>query len=487
MPEETARGLDDREDHLFAALFSAKLNVGASVTVVASTEATTSLDVETARAERSNYEVKLFNAWQKKNGALTEEAPSWLWQLVLAADQFVVQRSLPQEPDGRSIIAGYHWFGDWGRDTMIALPGLTLATGREDVARQILLAFSRYVDGGMLPNNFPDSGASPEYNTVDAALWYFEAVRQYFDATQDAVTLQKLFPVLAGMIDAHVKGTRYNIHVDSSDGLLYAGVPGVQLTWMDAKVGDWVVTPRSGKPVEIQALWYNALRVMEDLAQRFGDESGCKRYRNMATLTHWSFNHLFWNDRAGCLYDVVNGAPPDPTIRPNQIFAISLPHSMLSQERAVKVVEVVERDLLTAYGLRSLSPSDTRYRGRYEGGVYERDSSYHQGPVWPWLMGPFITAYVKVKGRGRKAREHAAGLLAGFHTHLKDAGIGQISEILDGDAPHTPRGCVAQAWSVAEILRATAEDVLQVKKSVSSPRRKAAVAVPSLLEARSSV
>src|SRR5260370_6481720 len=265
--EETARGLSDREDRLFAALFRARLEVGSSVTLVVSTEPAALLDGETARAERANHDVKLFQDWQAKNEALAEEAPWWLWQLILAADQFIVKRSLPEEQDGRSIIAGYHWFGDWGRDTMIALPGLTLATGRAGVARQILLAFARYVDGGMLPNNFPDAGGKPEYNTVDAALWYFESIRQYFEATQDVVTLQELFPVLAAMIDAHIAGTRYNIHVDQADGLLYAGVPGVQVTWMDARIGDWVVTPRTGKPVEINALWINALETMAGFAR----------------------------------------------------------------------------------------------------------------------------------------------------------------------------------------------------------------------------
>src|SRR6266404_5885857 len=268
--EETARGLEDREDRLFAALFRTKLQVGASVTLVATTEANALLDGETAAAEHANREVKLFTAWQEKHKSLAVEAPSWLWQLILSADQFIVKRSLLEEPDGRSIIAGYHWFGDWGRDTMIALPGLTLATGRAEIAKQILLTFSRYVDGGMLPNNFPDAGGKPEYNTVDAALWYFESIRQYFASTQDTATLVKLYPVLAGMIDAHVKGTRYNIHVDPADGLLFAGGPGVQLTWMDAKIGDWVVTPRTGKPVEINALWINSLETMAQFARRLG-------------------------------------------------------------------------------------------------------------------------------------------------------------------------------------------------------------------------
>ena len=265
LPMETERGLEDREDHLFAALFHAKLNPGESLTLVATTEGTTPLDGEASRTQRANHESTLLTAWQAQNEKSAANAPAWLRQLVLAADQFIVKRSLLEEPDGRSVIAGYHWFGDWGRDTMIALPGLALVTGRSEVARHILLAFARYVDAGMLPNNFPDAGGKPEYNTVDAALWYFEAARQYFAATQDTATLQELYPVLAGMIDAHVAGTRYNIHVDSADGLLYAGGPGIQLTWMDAKIGDWVVTPRTGKPVEINALWINALETMAHL------------------------------------------------------------------------------------------------------------------------------------------------------------------------------------------------------------------------------
>src|SRR5205807_6868265 len=326
--EETERGLEDCEDRLFAALFRTKLQMGSSVTLVATTESTTPFDGETARAERANHDVQLFQEWQAKNEALAEEAPSWLWQLILAADQFIVQRSLPEEPDGRSIIAGYHWFGDWGRDTMIALPGLTLATGRAGVARQILLAFLRYVDGGMLPNNFPDAGGKPEYNTVDAALWYCESIRQYFEATQDVVTLQKLFPVLAGMIDAHIAGTRYNIHVDPADGLLYAGAPGVQLTWMDAKTGDWVVTPRAGKPVEINALWINALETMAGFARLLGKPN--EAYPRLSAKAKKSFQK-FWNAERNCCFDVVDspGIGNDDALRPNQIFAVSLPVSPL--------------------------------------------------------------------------------------------------------------------------------------------------------------
>ena len=283
--------------------------------------------------------------------------------LTVAADQYIVSRG-----DQKTVIAGYHWFSDWGRDTMIALPGLTLLTGKPEVARSILRTFAQHMDQGMLPNRFPDAGETPEYNTVDATLWFFEAARAYLAYTGDLEFVRnELYPVFVDIISWHVRGTRYGIKVDSS-GLLASGEQGVQLTWMDAKVGDWVVTPRRGKPVEIQALWYNALCIMEDLANRFADETGQKRYRNMATVASWSFNRLFWNENAGCLYDVTNGAPPDPSIRPNQIFAVSLTHSMLSPERAKSVVQKVQEHLLTPYGLRSLAPTDPQYRGRYTGG-----------------------------------------------------------------------------------------------------------------------
>jgi glycogen debranching enzyme len=252
-------------------------------------------------------------------------------------------------------------------------------------------------------------------------------------------------------------------------GLLASGQEGVQLTWMDAKVGDWVVTPRRGKPVEIQALWYNALCIMEDLARKFGDDAGQKRYRNMATVASWSFNRLFWNEKAGCLYDVTNGAPPDASIRPNQVFAVSLTHSMLSSDRAKSVVEKIQEHLLTPYGLRSLAPSDPQYRGRYTGGPFERDGAYHQGTVWPWLMGPFITAYLKVNGNSEAARRQASEWLSPLRDHLADGGLGHISEILDGDVPQRPCGCIAQAWSVAEILRAYVEDVQGVRPAPKTP------------------
>jgi predicted glycogen debranching enzyme len=452
LAEETARGLDDHEDHLFAALFRAKLEVGSSVTIVATTEAKTSLDGETAYAERANHEVKLFQDWQAKNESHAEEAASWLWQLILAADQFIVKRSLPEEPDGRSIIAGYHWFGDWGRDTMIALPGLTLATGRADVAKRILLAFSRYVDGGMLPNNFPDAGGKPEYNTVDAALWYFEAIRQYFAETQDAATLQKLFPVLAGIVDAHVRGTRYNIHADAADGLIFAGGPGVQLTWMDAKIGDWVVTPRTGKPVEINALWINALETMAEFARRLKQPG--EGYEKLAAKARKNFQK-FWNAERGCCFDVIDslGVGNDASLRPNQIFVVSLPVSPLSPDQQKSVVDVCARHLLTSHGLRSLAAGEPGYTGHYGGSLRDRDAVYHQGTVWGWLLGPFALAHYRVY----RDREAALRFLEPLGRQIYSSGLGTLSEIFDGDAPFTARGCIAQAWTVAEVLRAWKE------------------------------
>jgi predicted glycogen debranching enzyme len=447
--EETARGLDDHEDQLLAAVFSVKFEIQSSATIVVSTEANASLEVETAKAERANHEVKLFQSWQAKDESYTENAPSWLWQLILAADQFIVKRSLPEMPDGRSIIAGYHWFGDWGRDTMISLPGLTLATGRPDVAKRVLLAFSRYVDAGMLPNNFPDAGGTPEYNTVDAALWYFEANRQYFAATQDTATLQQLFPILAGIIDAHVKGTRYNIHVDPADGLLFAGSPGVQLTWMDAKVGDWVVTPRTGKPVEINALWINALETIAEFA-RLLKQPG-EGYEKLAVKAKKNFQK-FWNPTRACCYDVIDapGIGNDASLRPNQIFAVSLPASLLSNEQQKSVVAVCAQHLLTSYGLRSLAPGESGYTGHYSGSPRDRDAAYHQGTVWGWLLGPFALAHYRVY----RDRNAALRFLEPLGRQIYSAGLGTLSEIFDGDAPFTPRGAIAQAWTVAELLRA---------------------------------
>jgi predicted glycogen debranching enzyme len=453
LPMERERGLEDREDHLFAALFRAKLNPGESLSIVATTEASTLLDGEASRAQRATHESSLLEAWQAQNQKSPVDTPGWLRQLVLAADQFIVKRSLPEEPEGRSVIAGYHWFGDWGRDTMIALPGLTLATGRSELARRMLLAFARYVDAGMLPNNFPDRGGKPEYNTIDAALWYFQAVHQYFAATEDTATLEKLYPVLAAMIDAHVAGTRYNIHVDSTDGLLYAGGPGIQLTWMDAKIGDWVVTPRTGKPVEINALWINALETMEQFARLLSKST--ENYGRLSLQAKNSFQK-FWNAERNCCFDVIDvpGAPKnggkDAALRPNQILAVSLPVSPLPKDQQKSVVDICAERLLTSHGLRSLAPGEPDYQGHYGGDQRSRDAAYHQGTVWGWLLGPFALAHLRVYNDPPVALRY----LEPLGSHIGALGLGTLAEIFDGDPPHTPRGSIAQAWTVGEILRA---------------------------------
>ena len=449
LQEETARGLDDHGDHLLAATASLELTVGKCSTFVLTTNTGVNLDATLALAEHVERERSLCTKWQESDPQGASVSPTWVRQLILAADQFVVKRSLPEGPDGRSIIAGYHWFGDWGRDTMIALPGLTLTTGRTDVAKKILLAFARYVDKGMLPNNFPDAGGSPEYNTVDAALWYFEAVRQYYEATMDTEAIVKLFPALDQIVSAYRNGTRYHIHVDEADGLLYAGEEGVQLTWMDAKVGDWVVTPRIGKAVEVNALWFNALKTMAKLAP-FGKKLA-EPFEQMAATVQKSFSK-FWNAAAGCCYDVIDDPRlgNDSTLRPNQIFAVSLPESPLPLEKQKAVVDICARRLLTSYGLRSLAQDERGYQGHYGGGPRERDAAYHQGTVWGWLMGPFVLAHLRVYGDCKTARS----FLEPLGMQIFSRGLGTLSEIYDGDAPFTANGCIAQAWTVAEVLRA---------------------------------
>ncbi len=446
---EQERGLDFAEDLFSPCAFTFDLNASGKISIIASTE-------------RRN--VRMANAYRKaelerRNSLVGKpQADQLISTLTAAADQFIVARERC-----KTVIAGYHWFADWGRDTMIALPGLTLATGHAEIAKSILAEFVNHVDQGMLPNRFPDAGEIPEYNTVDATLWFFEAVRSLLQYTNDFEFVRaNLYVVLTDIIDWHVKGTRYQIHIDD-DGLLYSGEPGVQLTWMDAKVGDWVVTPRHGKPVEIQALWYNALRLMEQLAAKFKDGKAKKKYATMADKARAAFNEVFWNEEAGCLYDVVNGDLRDASVRPNQVIAISLTNSMLSKDRAASVLRVVEHELLTPRGLRTLSPKDPNYIGRYEGDPRSRDGAYHQGTVWPWLMGPFITAYVKTFGK-KAGRNFATEWLSHFQDHFNEACLGQVSEIFDGDAPHIPRGCVAQAWSVSELLRAMVEDVYEKKE-----------------------
>lgn len=446
---EQERGLDSREDLFNPLVLAWKLSDKQSATVIASTEQKDIREAATVRKTEVQRRQELL--------ASSPVDDPLIRALTVATDQFLVRRS-----EEWTVIAGYPWFTDWGRDTMVSLPGLTLFTGRSARAKSILRNFARQTDMGMLPNRFVDSGEKAEFNTVDATLWFFEAARAYAASTNDYDFVRhELYPVFTQMIDFHVKGTRYNIKIEE-DGLLHAGAPGAQLTWMDAKIGDWVVTPRSGKPVEIQALWYNALRIMEDLAARFEDEERRKQYSGLASLASETFNRVFWNKDLHCLYDVVEDGGPDRSIRPNQIFTVSLHYSMLSAERARAVVDTVERELLTPAGLRTLNPGDPRYRGTYQGDQRSRDSAYHQGAVWPWLLGPFISAYVKVNGGSEQARSRAHELLRGMEEHLTEAGLGQISEIFDGDAPHQPRGCFAQAWSVAEILRALCEDVYQI-------------------------
>jgi predicted glycogen debranching enzyme len=442
---EKERGLDSVEDLYSPFSLGFNLAGNSSAAIIAST-----LEHDVVDAHR------LQEQELQRRARIVHQAPAedaFARQLTTAADQFIVARG-----DQKSVIAGYPWFGDWGRDTMISLPGLTLVTERFEEARNILRAFARNIDRGMLPNRFPDSGETPEYNTVDATLWMFHAVHELLRYTHDYDFVRtELYQPLADIIAWHERGTRYGIHLDS-DGLLSAGEHGVQLTWMDAKVGDWVVTPREGKPVEIQALWHNALRVMAHLASTFNEPAESSRYAALAERTRAHFTEVFWNESAGCLHDVITPGGADSSIRPNQIFAVSLPFPLLSNDQALRVIEVVEWELLTPFGLRTLSPRDPNYRGRYEGDPVSRDGAYHQGTVWPWLLGPFLSAYVKVHGGTEEARRRADHFLDPLRDHLLHAGLGQISEVFDGDAPHRPGGCFAQAWSVAEILRTYTED-----------------------------
>jgi len=452
LPAERARGLDDREDRLYAAHFRCCLEVGESVTVVFSTEEAAELDGDYARSARANHDLEVFRAWQGQHARVcsspADDEPGWLWQLVLAADQFLVRRTLSGGGDG-SVIAGYPWFGDWGRDTMISLPGLALSTGRPEIAREVLLSYGRYVDQGMLPNHFPEAGRAPDYNTVDATLWYFEAARKYFEATQDLTFVQELFPTFAAIIDAHVQGARYNIKVDPADALLTAGTPGVQLTWMDAKIGDWVVTPRTGKAVEVNALWINALHTIGNFAHVLLRPS--EGYERLAERATQSFQK-FWNPERDCCFDVIDtpSGIHDPAIRPNQIFAVSLPASPLLQDQQKAIVEVVARQLLTSHGLRSLAPNEPGYKGHYGGGPRERDSAYHQGTVWGWLLGSFALAHYRVYHDAAEAQS----FLEPLGQTVTSYGLGTLGEIFDGDAPFAPAGSIAQAWTVGELLAA---------------------------------
>ncbi len=454
---EQERGLDDHEDLFTHGRFTLQLQAGDRLGVIVSTD---------RPARRDAF--ALLEKERRRRARLCESLPSQdelLKTLALAADQFVVRRGEAL----RTLIAGYHWFSDWGRDTMIALPGICLVTGRCEDAKKILRAFAGSTSQGMLPNRFPDAGEQPEYNTVDATLWFFIAIYKYLQATGDArFVCGELIPVLRDILQWHERGTRYHIHVDA-DGLLSAGEPGVQLTWMDAKIGDWVVTPRSGKAVEINALWYNALMVFAELAQRCGNAQEAQAIAQKATRVQQRFVEVFWNESAGCLYDYVDGEHRDATVRPNQIFALSLPFPLLAGEQAKSVLKIVEEQLYTPFGLRSLARGEPGYRPHYGGDQWSRDSAYHQGTVWSWLLGPLFTAIVRLEGEA--GRRRARRMLEDFKPHLLEAGVGTVSEIFEAEPPHAPCGCMAQAWSVAEILRACAEDLMRV--SAPYPARRA--------------
>ena len=456
-PIEESRGYQAKGDLWSPGYFRFTLAVGRRVTLAASTESLETirvlepepaLDAEIGRRRRL-----LAQAPAAARGGVAAE-------LVLAADQFIITpagrieettRARAVGDDVRTVIAGYHWFTDWGRDTMISLEGLTLATGRHVEAGCILRTFAHYVRDGLIPNMFPEGKQEGLYHTADATLWFFHALGRYLASTGDRVTLSLLYPTLARMVECHVRGTRFGIHVDPRDGLLAQGAPGYQLTWMDAKVDDWVVTPRRGKAVEINALWYNALALMEQWATERGDAAAAE-YRDRAAQTRQSFNDRFWYAAGHHLYDVVDTEQggDDAKCRPNQILSIALPYPVLARDRWEPVMRVVRDRLVTPVGLRSLAPGDAEFKPRYYGDLRARDAAYHQGTVWAWLAGPFIDAWLKVYPDDDAGALHA---LEGFVPHLDEACVGSISEVFDADAPFTPRGCIAQAWSVAEVLR----------------------------------
>jgi predicted glycogen debranching enzyme len=460
-PVEESRGYQARGDLWSPGYFRFVLHRGERVTLVASTE---SFDLMTALQPQDALEAECDRRRRllSQAGAVTA-ADRVGAELVLAADQFIVRpatrkeeavRARAEGDEVRTVIAGYHWFTDWGRDTMISLEGLTLATGRHVEAGYILRTFAHHVRDGLIPNLFPEGEREGLYHTADATLWFFHAIDRYLAHSGDRLTLELLYPTLKQIIDCHVTGTRFGIHVDKSDGLLVQGAPGYQLTWMDAKVDDWVVTPRRGKAVEINALWFNALRLMEAWAGEVKD-TGAPRYRQLADRAERSFNARFWYDAGGYLYDVVDteeGGPQsvDAKCRPNQVLAIALPHPVLAPERWDPVMRVVRDRLLTPVGLRSLAEQDPDFKPRYFGDLRSRDAAYHQGTVWAWLVGPFVDAWLKVYPDDREGAERA---VEGFVRHLDDACIGSISEVFDAEPPFRPRGCIAQAWSVAEVLR----------------------------------
>jgi predicted glycogen debranching enzyme len=454
---EASRGYDAVGSLWSPGYFRVDLGPGADVTLIASTESW-----ETIEALRHADAAQTEHERRRRLLAIAGcgEEPGLVCELVLAADQFVVTpvgraeetaRAKAAGEEVRTVIAGYHWFTDWGRDTMISLEGLTLCTGRHREAAYILRTFAQYFRDGLIPNMFPDGSREGLYHTADATLWYFHALARYVRATGDTDTLQALMPNLVESVKCHLAGTRFGIGVDPADGLLRQGADGYQLTWMDAKVGDWVVTPRRGKAVEINALWYNALCLLDEWTRLYGG-AGDLDAASHAVRVRQAFNARFWYETGGYLFDVVDGENgDDPACRPNQVFAIALDHPVLDPERWPSVMSTVEGRLLTPVGLRSLAPGHPDYKPTYTGDLRARDAAYHQGTVWVWLIGPYVDAWLKVHPEDRAAIRR---LLEGFDSRLSEACIGSIAEIFDAAPPYVPRGCVAQAWSVAEVLRA---------------------------------
>ena len=473
---EQYRGLDYSEDLFNHGVFSVKLKQGDSLGIIVSTDNPAGRNAHELFSQESRRRRLLFS--NQPDDELTR-------QLVLAADQFIVKRNIKSSDSreipslggdsgeaGATVIAGYHWFTDWGRDTMISLPGLCLSTGRFDDAKKILAAFAASVDKGMLPNRFQDYGEDPEYNNVDGTLWYFIAVFKYLQATGDKeFVLNKILPVLKEIIDWHFKGTRYNIKVET-DGLLFAGEHGQQLTWMDARIGDWVVTPRMGKAVEIQALWYNALKIFSELLKLNEQEHDAFVVNLSAEKAKNNFSRLFWFKEGNYLYDVIDeNGNPDSSLRPNQLFAISLPFKLIDGGSAISVLKIVEEKLYALPGLKSLPNKDARYIPHYGGDSWHRDSSYHQGTAWSWLLGPYVDAIISepkfIGSDGLSGKEKALKVIDDFKYHLNEACIGSVSEIFDAEPPHHPRGCVAQAWGVAEVLRIIKDyNLCEVRTSV---------------------
>jgi predicted glycogen debranching enzyme len=454
---EQYRGLDYTEDLFNHGIFSVQLKEGDELHIIISTENPEGKDAKDLISREYKRREKLLKG---------QPGDETLQQLILAADQFIVKR----DEDLKTVIAGYHWFTDWGRDTMISLPGLTLSTGRFDDAKKIIAAFAKSVSRGMLPNRFQEK-EPPEYNNVDGTLWYFIAVYKYLQATNDKkFVLNEILPVLKDIIDWHFKGTRYDIHVNE-DGLLFAGELGQQLTWMDARIGTWVVTPRMGKPVEIQALWYNVLKIFAELLRLNGQKKDADAVEGSAAKAKESFDKLFWYAEGNYLYDVIDEhGKPNTELRPNQLFAISLPFALLDGDKASAVLKIVDEKLYTPVGLRSLPMEDVHYVHHYGGDQWHRDSSYHEGTVWSWLLGAYVDALVKVKRQMSDVKK----VIDDFKYHLNEGCIGQVSEIFDADAPHHPRGCVAQAWGIAELLRVMKEYELYEVKSEKTKKKKVA-------------